>query len=253
MVSLGYLVPGVGLDETERQRREEIANDLVPASVTVVEPDQGPVSIENTVEDHWSMRTVHRLVDRHTDRFDALVVGCFSDPGVDSARELTSTPIIGPAAATLGTAIQVADRVSLLAVNEASIPRKRRQLHELHLDERVTSVHSVDVSPSDMDHESASVAKTMTEAGRLAVEEDGAEAVVPGCMSLGFARATDRVADAIGVPCLDPVTISLETANTWARHGITHSERTYPSVPEDRRRELFRSRGEGDIGDGPEV
>jgi allantoin racemase len=79
----------------------------------------------------------------------------------------------------------------------------------------------------------------MIDQATAAVAEDGAEAVVPGCMSLAYMQVHDKVAAELGVPFLDPLAISLETATMWARHGIQHSPITYPSFDCARYQTLF--------------
>jgi allantoin racemase len=49
-------------------------------------------------------------------------------------------------------------------------------------------------------------------------------------MSLSFAQRHEEIQDRVGVPFLDPATLALEQAATWARHGVAQSKRTYPSA-----------------------
>lgn len=231
MVDVCYLVPGVGLPDEEKERRQRVANDFTPAhvDVTVVEADgPGPTSIESAVEEAWcvvgSMRTAHRIQDE----YDALVIGCFGDPGLRPLRELLEIPVVGPAAATIHTAAQVADRFSWLTILDETVPMSHEQAHEHHLSERCVSVRSVDAPVESIDHESTELVDRMVETGRLAVEEDGAEALFPGCMSLSFAQQHETIQDQLGVPFLDPASIALEQAAAWARHGVVQSPKTYP-------------------------
>jgi allantoin racemase len=230
VLSIAYLVPGVGLAGGELDRRERIANELVPDDVRVLEAGEGPLSIESTVEEEWSAVGVMRMIAEHEDEFDAFVIGCFGDPGLAAARELTETPVIGPASASFHTAAQVADRFSCLTILESTRPFTRRLVHEYGLGERLASVPVVEAPVLEIDHSSDALVEDMIATGRAAVEADGAEALVPGCMSLSFMQVHDEIADALGVPFIDPVTVGLETASTWARHGITHSGAAYPSA-----------------------
>lgn len=230
MVSLAYLVPGVGLDDKELNRRERIANELIRDDVTVLEAGEGPLSIESTVEEEWSVTGVLKLVADHEDEFDAFVIGCFGDPGLAGARELTDVPIVGPAAASFHTAAQVADRFSCLTILDSTTPLTRRLVHEYGLDNRLASVRVVEAPVLDIDHDSDKLIEDMITVGEAAVEEDGAEALVPGCMSLSFMQVHDQISDALGVPFLDPVTLGLETASLYARHGITQSPAAYPKA-----------------------
>lgn len=231
MVDVCYLVPGVGLPDEERDRRERVANELTPdgVDVSVVEADgPGPMSIENAVEEFWcvvgSMKTAHRVQSE----FDALVIGCFGDPGIRPLRELLDIPVVGPAETTIHTAAQVADRFSWLTILDETVPMSREQAHEHHLADRCVSVRSVDAPVLSIDHESTELVERMIEVGQAAVDEDDAEALFPGCMSLSFAQRHDEIERKVGVPFLDPATLALEQAAVWARHGVVQSPKTYP-------------------------
>lgn len=232
MTDICYLVPGVGLGEEEKARREAVANDLTPphVDVTVVEADgPGPTSIESAVEEAWCVLGTMRTGYRIAEEFDAIVIGCFGDPGLRPLRELLDIPVVGPAEATVHTAAQVADRFTWLTILDETVPMSHHQAHEHHLSERCVSVRSVDAPVESIDHDSTALVDRMVETGRNAVEEDGAEALFPGCMSLSFAQQHETVQDQLGVPFLDPASIALEQAASWARHGVVQSEKTYPA------------------------
>lgn len=243
MTSLAYLIPGTGLDEEEPSRRERVANELVREEVRVLVPDRGPRSIESAVEEEWAAVAILRLIEAHEEEFDAFVIGCFGDPGLAGARELTDRPVVGPAMASFHTAAQVADRFSCLTILDSTVPLTRRLVASSGLEDRLASLRVVDAPVLDIDHGSKELVQRMIEAGQAAVEEDGAEALVPGCMSLAFMRVHEEVAEAVGVPFIDPVGVALETAATWARHGIAPSSRTYPSADRSRLEELFDATG----------
>lgn len=234
MVSVAYLSPITGIDEDELRRRERISNELTTADVDVLSATDGPLSIESEVEHEMAVESLLRLLDEHGNRFDAFVVGCFGDPGVEAMRELTTKPIVGPGAATFHTAAMIAERFSCLSIRDATAS-KHRQIHDNHLTSRLASVRTVESGVLDVDHGSETVVDEMVEAATAAVEEDGAEAIIPGCMSLAYMQVHDDIADELGVPFLDPVAVSLETASTWARHDITHSPVTYPPFDESER------------------
>jgi len=231
MVDICYLVPGVGLPSDERDRRERVSNELTPdhVEVTVVEADgPGPTSIESAVEELWctvgSMQTAHRVEDE----FDALVIGCFGDPGIRGLRELLDIPVVGPAETTIHTAAMIADRFTWLTILDETIPMSHEQAHEHHLSDRCVSVRSVDAPVESIDHGDDDLVERMVREGNAAIEEDGAEALFPGCMSLSFAQRHDEIEERVGVPFLDPASLALETAATWARHGVAQSAATYP-------------------------
>lgn len=229
MARVAYLVPGTGLGDDELARRERIANELTTADVTVVTVDEGPSSIESAVEEAWCVVGELRRAQEIRDEFDAIVIGCFGDPGLRPLRELLDIPVVGPAEATAYTAAQIADRFSWITILEETVPMSREQVHEYGLTDQCASVRSVDAPVESIDHQSDDLVERMVTVGTQAVEEDGAEALFPGCMSLSFAQRHEEIQERVGVPFLDPATIALEQANTWARHGIVQSKQTFPA------------------------
>lgn len=229
MVAIAYLVPGVGLPEEEQQRRERVANTLVRGDVTVVESDgPGPTSIESTVEEYWCVVGTLRKLWEVREEYDAVVIGCFGDPGLRAARELVELPVVGPAEVTIHTAAQVGDRYGWLTILEETVPTSRELAHAYGLGEECAAVYSVDAPVESIDHDSGELVDRMIRTGRRAVEEADAEVLFPGCMSLAFMQVHDEIESALPVPFLDPATLALETAEMWARHGIAQSPATYP-------------------------
>lgn len=103
----------------------------------------------------------------------------------------------------------------------------------------MASVRVVEQGVLEVDHESEEIVQKMVREATNAVAEDGAESVIPGCMSLAFMQVHDHVADGLGVPFLDPVRTSLGTAAMWAKQDLRHSPITYPAFPEEREASLF--------------
>lgn len=227
MPRIAYLVPGVGLDDAELERREGIANELIADDVSVVEAGTGPKSIESTVEEEWSVIGLLQLLPQIEDEFDAFVIGCFGDPGLHALREMTDKPVVGPASTSFHTAVQLADHFACITILDSTVPLTRRLVHEYGVDDRCVGVPVVEAPVLGIDHSSDELVEDMVATGRETVDQSGAEALVPGCMSLSFMQVHNEIADRVGVPFIDPVTVSLETASMWARQGITHSRETY--------------------------
>jgi Hydantoin racemase len=238
VTEIAYLIPGRGLDAAELDRREDIANGLIDAGVTVIDADEGPLSIESEVEHEWCVRSLLGLLRDHEPEYDGFVIGCFGDPGLPAAREFVDKPVVGPASVTFHTAAQLSDRFSCLTIRSTPAS-KRRQILADGLGQQLASVRVVEQGVLDVDHESEEVVQRMVGKAEAAVETDGAESVVPGCMSLAFMQVHDRIADGLGVPFLDPVRISLGTAAMWAEQGLTHSRVTYPAFSPEREASLF--------------
>ncbi|MCU4751457.1 aspartate/glutamate racemase family protein [Halobacteria archaeon AArc-curdl1] len=228
MVQIAYLGSTTGHDEAEHERRAAISNDLVDATVTHLAPETGPISVESQVETAFAATEICKLVAAHEHEVDAFLVGCFGEPGLEAARELTDKPVVGSASAAFHVAAQLADRVSCVTVLDAVVPLVRERVRACGLHDVVTDVRVVDAPIEEIGHDD-SLVDDMVDAGRRAVEEAGAEALVPGCMSLSYMRANEEVAERVGVPVVDPVAAGLETAELLATQGFSSSAVTYQS------------------------
>ncbi|MEE8569675.1 MAG: hypothetical protein V3S97_01595 [Candidatus Bathyarchaeia archaeon] len=59
-------------------------------------------------------------------------------------------------------------------------------------------------------------------------DEDGAEAVIPGNMSLSFLQAHAEFEKRLGIPVLDPASLAVKMAEVMVSLGLSHSKVAYP-------------------------
>ena len=115
-----YFVPGPmsqNQGQKELDRRCGILQEFAASGTEVAIRDAatGPASIESTVEEHLAVPGLLEGVARaEKDGFDAAIVGCFGDPGVDAARELATIPIIGPCEASLAASVPLGHQASII-------------------------------------------------------------------------------------------------------------------------------------------
>ena len=79
------------------------------------------------------------------------------------------------------------------------------------------------------DHDAA--VEKMREQGRLAVEQDGADVIVLGCMSMGFLDVAELLTADLGVPVINPSRAALKVAEATVAQGLTHSRHAYHTPP----------------------
>jgi allantoin racemase len=237
-IDIGYLIPGRGTDEAERARRERVADGLVSASVTVETVGEGPEGIETPTDEALAVPGLLRAGEHAQSRFDALVIGCFGDPGIRPLRSLVDVPVVGPAEAALHACVQLAERVGWLTILDTTVPMARARTRELGFETAVVGIRSLDTHVGEIGDDPESLTEAMVETGNAAIDRDGAEILLPGCMSLAFAESHAAVQERLPVPVVDPLAVSLEQAATWARHGLVHSRRSYPATPDASRSEL---------------
>jgi allantoin racemase len=232
-----YLLPGDGMSEDEITSRTSIANSLADSNshVSVMEVGEGPLSIESTIEEYMSIGPMLRklVYIRREKQFDAVIIGCAGDPGLTPARELLDIPVIGPAEASFLYACMISDRFSILTVLTAGVESEdgmRILVREKGLESRLASIEFVHIPITDMWGQNKEKATNeMIEAIRNA-KEKGAGSIVLGCMSLAFLMVDEILTEKTGLPIINPLKVSIKTAETFVNLKLTHSRVTYPEA-----------------------
>jgi allantoin racemase len=107
----------------------------------------------------------------------------------------------------------------------------RTEIHERDGLLKLVSVHPIGLSVPDVRAKPEEAFRAMVREGRKAVEEYGASSVTYGCMSMGFLMVDERLTGEIGVPAVNPVKVSVKTAEALIDLGLTHSKLAYPIPP----------------------
>ena len=152
-MSIVYLVPGnmtggpYGLKELKR--REKLLKDwsFNPSKVKVYDVPNGGSSIESSYEEIASIiPAVDRLSEiTKYENIDAVILGCFGDPGLDVFREMFDFPIIGPAQTSMHTACQLGHKFSVITIFDSMLNMAEKQVHEYGLDHHLASVRAINI------------------------------------------------------------------------------------------------------------
>lgn len=219
----------LGAEEVARRRDYLRRRAALGLEVEVRSLCDGPASIESSWEASLVVPSLCEAVVRaQAEGVNAVIVGCFSDPGLDALRELTSIPIVGPGAAALHLAAQLATRFTIISPLEEAQGRSHERLRGLALDGKLASVRGVNMPVLDVARARDAVLDRLEDVGRAALRDDGADALVLGCMSMGFLDITDDLQKRLDVPVVNPVTAALKTAEALIAMGLSHSKLAYP-------------------------
>lgn len=185
--------------------------------IVAVNPAAGPASIEGFYDEAMSLAGMLDVIGR-TEGYDAVVIACFDDTGLDAARCLTDRPVIGIGEAAYHYASMIANKFSVVTTLGRSVPALEHNLHRYGLMARCARVRSSEVAVLELEHPgSDACARISAEIGR-AVAEDRAEAIVLGCA--GMADLAESLGQEHGLPVLDGVTCAVGLAESMVRLGI---------------------------------
>ncbi|MEM7267889.1 MAG: aspartate/glutamate racemase family protein [Pseudomonadota bacterium] len=159
---------------------------------------EGPFGIESQADSDAVIGPQLALMRSRPDA-GAFVIACYSDPGLETAREQLSQPVFGIQESGVLTAMARGDRFGVIALSEASISRHRRYLRRMGVLERLAAERAADLSVSGSAGDGAFQA--LASAGERLIA-DGADTIILGCA--GMARHRAGLEAKLGLPVIDP-------------------------------------------------
>lgn len=235
-------ISAIGPHRSKDDARAYIESKTRPdTELEYVTLDRGPSHLEYYYYESLVLPDLlHEVKRGENEGYDATVLGCFYDLGLEEARELSDAmPVTAPAESTTHLAATMGDTFSIIVGRRKWVPQMRDRVRAYGLDDRLASFEPVGCGVLDFQVDPAETHERLLEAGRRAVEDEGAEVLILGCASeYGF---YEDLQDALGVPVLDPTVVPLKTAELkidLAEYGWVHSNvGGYESPPIDEIRE----------------
>jgi allantoin racemase len=229
-----YQIPGdvvAGpLGRGELERRREILQGWAAEGVWVEVADApgGPLSIESHAEEIMCVPPMMRALAARKEQPDAVIIGCFGDPGLAALREVLDCPVVGPFEASLHLGVQLGGRVGVVTILDSVVPLLDALVRGMGMSLRYAGATAIDVPVLDLKAQIDTVqARVVNAANELARHRD-ADVTVLGCMSLAFLGVAERVSAETALPVVNPARAALATACSLAAQGLRQSRRTYP-------------------------
>jgi allantoin racemase len=202
--------------ELERIKRPD-------TELRVVSAEYGPVSIESAYDEALAQpATLERVRQANEEGYDVVILACFSDPGLDAAKEISDIPVIGIEESTMHIAAMLGHKFSITTAFRSRVPTRELHVRERGLESAYASTLVMNMSVLDMDANPEKAKARILELARTAVQEDGAEVIVLGCAGLaGYAEDIERE---LGAIVLDPTSVAFKIAEAIVDLGLRHSK-----------------------------
>lgn len=163
---------------------------------------EGPPGIEDQRDADAVIAPLCRYIGQRDNDADAFIVACFSDPGLHSAREVSSKPVLGIAECGVLTALSRGERFGIISILDVSLNRHLRYIRQLGLETRLAGDLAVGLGVVEL-HDDEQVLARMIATGERLRDECGADVLVMGCA--GMARLQQPLENALGLPVVEPV------------------------------------------------
>lgn len=161
--------------------------------------------------------------------FDAVVPFGTLDVGVEIARNLVRIPVVGAGQSVLHLGAQLSDRLGVISYEDKSIPFMRKNMRSWGVLDYVVAIRAINIPLPDSTKQRESMRERFLDIGRYLIQEAGAEIIVPmGVTMVPVQYSAAEFAVELGVPVLDALATSIQTAEMMVRTGATHSPKTYP-------------------------
>jgi allantoin racemase len=177
---------------------------------------EGPPGIESQGDADSVIAPLCRTIRARDNEASAFVVACFSDPGLHSAREATTKPVLGIAECGILTALTMGQRFGVIAILAKSVPRHLRYIGAMGLTQRLAGDLPIGLGVTELVQEEVTL-RRMIETGARLRDEKGADVLVMGCA--GMARYRFRLQSVLGIPVVEPTQAAVAMAVGRVRLG----------------------------------
>lgn len=207
-----------------------MTNKIGIAARAVARPDteiiatnsqDGPASIEGYYDVAVCVPGLLAEVQRHKD-FDAIVIACFDDTGVDAVRCLVDVPVIGIGEAAFHAASMIATKFSVVTTLTRSVAGLEANLARYGLAARCAKVRATDIPVLKLEENDPATIDKIRHEIKAAIDVDGAEAIALGCA--GMADLVQLLSQDMGLPVVDGVASAVTLAEALVAAGLKTSK-----------------------------
>ena len=199
---------------------------------------------------------VDGIIEAEKQGYDAAIIGCGNDPGLQQARQAVDIPVVGPTEAAMLLACTMGFKFGVITVMDEFVALTERNIRNYGLEWRATSpvrVYQLGDNPfqalSEMIFTPEVINPQFDELCRAAIA-DGAEVIIPACAALSPATSLlgYREVPGAGVPVLDVTLAAVKMAETLVdlKRGVGLGKsqksiyKTVPAKVRDRMRALTK-------------
>lgn len=195
-----------GIDESAQAAR------FPQTEVVTTQPNAGPPSLECYYDEYLAVPGILEQVILAKDSFDAFVIACWGDPGVEAAREITTKPVIGIAEASMYVANMLAARWGVVTTQHRTLDIIEKTIYKTGFAHRCVSIRTTGLAVIETETARQATIDALEAAGRLAIREDRVEALCLGCA--GMSRLDVELEQRLGIPVIDAVAAAVKLAET---------------------------------------
>lgn len=170
----------------------------------------------------WSLiREILQKVEE--EKVDAVVLAGFGNVGIFALKEALSIPVLSISETSQTIACLMGHKYTVLTAMKQNIPLQEDLVRLFRLEGKCASIRAIDINVEKCVTEKDKVLQRPKEEITKIVEEDGAEVVILSCGGLcGYDEELQKL---VGLPVIDPVTVTVKMAEMMVETGLCHSKK----------------------------
>ncbi len=222
--------PNTSQSMTDHIRHELILIKRPDTELAVICPDKGPELIASSYDEAYAVPPMLELVNKaNKENYNAIVIACFSDPGLHAAREISFIPVVGIEEFSFHAAAMLGARFSIITPFKARIHAKEEDVYRCGLSRFLASVRSLDLNVAETASNPEKAQKKILKVAGKAVAEDGAEVIILGCA--GLTGYSEEIEKKLMIKVIDPTSLAFKYAEAIADLGLAHSKIGFFATP----------------------
>jgi len=212
MTRILFINPNISDSVSELIRAEALRSASEGTEVEVLTAPFGVAYIETRFEALIGAYAAAHLAAEHHERFDAVVVAAFGDPGLAGLREALPCPVTGLTEAALASACLLGHRFSIVAISQRIRAWYAETVAAYGLSSRLASIRGLDEALSDIGNVQGEQGERLIALAEACVAVDGADVIVlAGAPLAGLARS---LRGRLPVPAVDGVSSAVRHAES---------------------------------------
>jgi len=184
-------------------------NSIRSDEVDCITLSGAPFGIETDADIKFVEPLIVNKISDELENYDAFIIACYSDPGLNEATQTFKKPIYGIHETSVKFCTKLRHNFGVIALGDESIQRHINYIKALNLESYYIGENALNISVNEAVSDKSTFSKIII-SGRDLIEKKGVEMIILGCAGLAKHRAA--VERELGVKVIDPVQTSVEIA-----------------------------------------
>lgn len=198
--------------------------------IEVINIKKGPKTIESFYDESFALPEILMIAREIKNQYDGIMINCFLDPGLKSAREVCDIPVVGPGESAIILASMLGHNFSIISVKKNMIPLLEIKVASLGLLKKLSSVECIDISVSELENNSSQTEEAIIGVIDRAIKKNNIEVAILGCT--GMLSLYSKVAKRVSIPVVEPAATALKMLEIFIDLKISHSKTGLYIIPE---------------------